>query len=55
MTWPRHSSGTPMTPRRVARSSAATWPPCTWSYRSNQTGARRATTTPVIPSLSGKT
>ena len=52
---PRHSSGTPMTPRSVARSAAATWPPRTWSYRSNQTGARLATTAPVIPSVSGKT
>ena len=47
---PRHSSGTPMTPRSVARSAASTWPPRTSSYRSNHTGPRRATTAPVIPS-----
>ena len=28
---PRHSSGTPITPRRVARSSDARWPPGTSS------------------------
>jgi hypothetical protein len=32
-----------------SRSAGATWPPRTWSYRSNHTGARRATTRPVMP------
>ena len=50
---PRHSSGTPITPRSVARDSGATCPPGTSSYRANQSGARRATTAPVMPSVSG--